>query len=110
MNRYDQAKQLVLVMLKGNSAPSSEQVTSTVDRVCEMLRAGGELDFSPEKLIIEIETLIDVWIGTGTTLDDVADHELWLPDRRAEINWHFWRRYERFLEEEQVLPPITGCD
>jgi hypothetical protein len=106
MKSYDQARQLVLVMLKGIPAPSPEQIRSTVKRVCEMLGAGGKLDFSEDKLFTEIETLVDVWIGTGTTLDDTKDHEAWLPDKRATINWHFWRRYERFLEEESGIAPI----
>lgn len=107
MNRYDQAKQLVLVMLKSIPAPSPEQIKAKVNLVCDMLRAEGELGFSEDKLFTEIETLVDVWIGTGTTLDDATDHEPWLPDKRATINWHFWRRYERFLEEEAGLAPIT---
>jgi hypothetical protein len=107
MNRYEQAKQLVLVMLKGIPAPTPDQIKGTVVRVCEMLKGGGELDFSEGKLFTEIETLVDVWIGTGTTLDDATDHEPWLPDKRATIKWDFWRRYERFLEEEKGLAPIT---
>ena len=107
MNRYDQAKQLVLVMLKGLPAPGPEQIKAKVNLVCDMLRAEGELGFPEEKLFTEIETLVDVWIGTGTTLDDATDHEPWLPDKLATINWQFWRRYERFLEEETGLAPIT---
>ena len=107
MNSYEQAKQLVLVMLKGTPTPTPDQINSTVKRVCEMLKAGGELTFSEDKLLSEIETLVDVWIGTGKTLDDVTDHEPWLPDNRAKIKWHFWRRFEQFLEQEEKLAPIT---
>src|ERR1700679_2471862 len=107
MNSYEQARQLVLVMLKGIPAPSPEQIRSTVKRVCELLGAGGQVDFSEEKLFTEIETLVDVWIGTSTTLDDTKGHEAWLPDKRATINWHFWRRYERFLEEESGMAPAA---
>ena len=106
MTPYEQAKQLVLVMLKGIAAPTPEQIKAKVKSVCDMLKGGGELAFSEEKLLTEIETLVNVWIGTGTALDDATDHEPWLPDKRASINWGFWRRYERFLEEEQHLPPI----
>lgn len=105
--KYEQAKQLVLVMLKGITTPTTDEIKGTVKRVCEMLRTGGELDFSEAKLVTDIETLVDVWIGTGTTLDDVTDHEPWLPDKRATIKWHFWRRYEQFLEQEEGLAPIT---
>src|ERR1700677_5048381 len=107
MNQYEKAKQLVLVMLKGIPAPTPDQIKSKVKVVCEMLKTEGEIGFSEEKLFTEIETLVDVWIGTGTTLDDATDHEPWLADKRATISWDFWRRYERFLEEEKGLAPIT---
>lgn len=107
MNRYEQAKQLVLVMLKGIATPTPDQIKGKVKAVCDMLKAEGELGFLEETLFTEIETLVDVWIGTGTTLDDATDHEPWLPDKRAAIHWNFWRRYERFLEEEKELAPIT---
>lgn len=107
MNPYEKAKQLVLVMLKGITAPTPEQIKSKVNGVCAMLRIEGELGFAEADLFSEIETLVNVWIGTGTTLDDTTDHEPWLPDKRAAIKWDFWRRYERFLEEEKGLAPIT---
>ena len=101
MTPYEQARQLVLVMLKRIAAPTPDEIKETVKRVCDMLRGGGELDFSEEKLVIEIETLVDVWIGTVTTLDDTTDHEPLLGDKSPQIKWHFWKRYEQFLEQEE---------
>lgn len=105
MNDYEKAKQLVMVMLKGNPTPTPDEIKSTVSRVCSMLGdSGGQLGFSEDVLFVEIETLVNVWIGKATTLDDPRDHQEWLPSRRAEIQWRFWRRYEQFLEQEGWAP------
>jgi hypothetical protein len=108
MNTYDQAKQLVLVMLKPIAVPTPDDIHETITRVCGMLRATNtELGFTEEALFTDIETLVNVWIGTSTSLDNIFGHEDWLPTRRATIPWRFWLRYDRFLEEEKRWPPAT---
>ena len=108
MNTYDQAKQLVLVMLKPIVAPTPDDIRETITRVCGMLRGtNADLGFTEEALFTDIETLVSVWIGTSTSLDNVIGHEDWLPARRATIPWRFWLRYDRFLEEEKRWPPAT---
>jgi hypothetical protein len=82
MNDYEKAKQLVMVMLKGNPTPTPDEIKSTVSRVCSMLDASGrQLGFSEDALFVEIETLVNVWIGRATTLDDPRDHQEWLPSQ-----------------------------
>jgi hypothetical protein len=46
-------------------------------------------------------------MAQGTILEDQQDHIPWLPDRKAEINWDFWDRYRRYLEEEKGWSPAT---
>jgi len=54
-----------------------------------------------ETLVRDIESRCNVWIGAGTVLEYHEDHKPWLPDRRSQIQWKFWKRYERYLEEEK---------
>jgi hypothetical protein len=108
MSTYDQAKQLVLVMLKPIATPTPDDIRATITRVCGMLRgADSDLGFAEEALFTDIETLVNVWIGTSTSLDNIAGHEDWLATRRLMIPWRFWLRYDRFLEEEKRWPPAT---
>lgn len=58
-------------------------------------------------LIKELETLYSIWMAQGTILEDKQDHIPWLPDCKAEINWDFWNRYRRYLEEEKGWSPVT---
>lgn len=108
MTNYDRAKQLVLVMLKGSSAPTTDEIRNRIKMVADMLKLDtGESGFDENQLYTEIESLMNVWIGLGSTLDDETDHIPWLADRRSEIKWRFWGRYERFLEEDAGWPPAT---
>lgn len=34
-------------------------------------------------------------------------HKNWLPERKAEISWGFWKRYRQYLEEEKNWSPIV---
>jgi len=58
-----------------------------------------------EKLAKDLETRFNVWVGQETVLQDVRGHEPWLPDRRGQIGWRFWKRYERYLEEDEGWAP-----
>jgi hypothetical protein len=99
---YDKARQLVMIMLKGEEKISSESIREKVRIVQNMVMAenpGSSIDW--EMLVRDIESRCNVWIGTGTVLDYREDHKPWLPDRRSQIQWKFWKRYERYLEEEK---------
>jgi len=111
MDTFNKAIQLVLVMLKGPTQPGPiqpDQIREKANLVLGMLeREPGTETLDREALIREIESRCNVWIGEGAALDAVEDHQIWLPDRRAEIDWCFWKRYQRFLEEERQWPEQT---
>ncbi len=44
---------------------------------------------------------------SSTVLDDGDDHQPWLEKRRDEIEWKFWTRYERYLDERAGLGPTA---
>lgn len=70
---------------------------------------GSNLD----TVITELEMGYDIWIGTGSILDDAReDHLAWLPERKSLIQWNFWRRYESWLTTEEGWPEavLRGLD
>lgn len=109
MNDYDKARQLVQVMLKSEQTPTREIIQEKIRLVTSMLCSseGRAVEVDEEKLVRELEGLFNIWIGTATVLDNQEDHIPWLPDRRSEINWDFWNRYRRYLEEEKGWAPAT---
>ena len=48
--------------------------------------------------------------GGITTLDDVRDHQEWLADEKAEIQWDYWRRYKDFLRGSMAPATIETTD
>src|SRR6266508_3125491 len=104
----EMARTLVLNMLRGIEAPTTEQIRENAVLVVNMLRAkndGQKLDL--ETLIREIESLCNVWVGSPSTLDDKKDHVEWLSERRGQIAWRFWERYRRFLGDVEYWAPRT---
>lgn len=101
-NTYDQAISLVLVMLHGVSGPTSEIIEKKVDSVLAMLQAEGYSNsVNRNRLIRDIESRCKTWRGTATVIEEKKDHKDWLPNRKSQIEWKFWRRYERYLMEEK---------
>lgn len=107
-DRMGMAQTLVLNMLRGVEAPTTDQIRENAELVADMLRAkdtGSELDI--EALVRDIESLCNVWVGAPSTLDDERDHIPWLSGRRGETAWRFWDRYRRLLEDVEHWAPRT---
>ena len=99
---YEKARSIVLTLLKDESHPMLDTIRQKVKLVCMMLQAeGNPEEVDEEALVKDVETNFNIWIGTATTLDDKEDHVIWLPDKKAQIPWRFWRRYERYLQDEK---------
>src|SRR5215218_8869318 len=100
------AKQLEQKMLPSGELPKEEVIRGKVSMVITMLRSENkDLEIDEEKLVREIRAACYVWIPNATSLEDNNDHFEWLSDRRGDIQWKFWERYERYLEEVEQFPP-----
>lgn len=97
------ALRIVLAMLPQDHDASPGEVTSACDLVHSMLsRQGEEVDLTA--LRREAEALVTVWQEPSTGLDDPTDHIEWLPEAKASLNWQFWDRYRRYLEDRKLMP------
>ena len=101
-NSHEKAVSLVLYMLKGENNPTSEIIEKKVDLILLMMQAEGSAgSIDRDRLIREIESRCEIWWGTATVLDNKMNHTVWLPYQKSQIDWKFWRRYERYLMEEK---------
>ncbi len=107
---HGMARTLVLNLLRGVDSPTHEEIRRSVEDVTRMLDSrgdGGGERINVELLTREVESLCNVWVGTATSLENLEDHLEWLSGRRAELDWRFWDRYRRFLEDERHWAPRT---
>jgi hypothetical protein len=77
---------------------TTEMIEEHVDKVFILNYAWRE-NVSSEKLVTELATIFSTWIGVAKTLCNDDDHEPWFHQKRADISWRYWARYEQFLRE-----------
>ena len=93
------AQRMAIMFLDSVDPITNADVVNAVDRVLDVFT-----DAQPdrERLIREVEAACNVYIPDAGYLDGRGeDHLDWLPDRRGEINWPLWHRYQRYLEDEK---------
>jgi hypothetical protein len=49
----------------------------------------------------EVESWIGITAEDYTVIADEQHYKSWLPDKKSEIQWHFWGRYHDYLKEEK---------
>ncbi|MBE0610059.1 MAG: Z1 domain-containing protein [Dehalococcoidia bacterium] len=105
MDTYETALRIAMTLLRNEPVATPDLVAGAVDKATGILNLPA--DFDPLALRKDIESRMNIWIGTGATLDSGEGHVPWLEERSAKIDWRYWRRYERYLEEEKRYAPAT---
>jgi hypothetical protein len=104
MSLYDDVKKHVVMTLRDKDAPNSDQIKQHISAVVEMWRQLGRIDvIDKEALHREILSQVSTWQADPAVLRD-GKHINWLPARKSEIEWSFWKRYRQYLEEEKSWP------
>ncbi len=107
---FNIALQLAQTMLNNVDHPADPNtIRRKVRSVLAMLRAEDEaLAVDEELLVRELQARYTTYVGSWGILDDVDEkHRPWIHDRKAQINWRFWRRYERYLKERKGWVPAS---
>lgn len=93
---------MAVMLLDAIPQVTTDEVVKVVDRVLSILP-----DAKPEReqLIRDVEAACNVYVPAPTVLEGKDDHLEWLPDRRGEIDWRLWHRYQQYLEDEKGWVP-----
>ncbi len=109
--QYQRVRIVTLQLLNSVDAPPREHIREKVKTAFSACEIPAE-DQDVNRLCIDIETSLNVWVGAISVLDAEENHVDWLSDTmsiissdRQQIEWDFWRRYERFLQEVRSWPP-----
>ena len=106
MSTYETARSLVLVLLKNIQNPTTEIIRENVTHTLLMLsKLPGYEPVDIEYLIKDVESRCEIWKGRAAVLEDnQKKHVVWLPDKKSQLDWKFWRRYQRYLMEDKGIP------
>ena len=103
MSDFEDARIIALSLLGVGSTSDEGRVRRLAEFAVEAVRSESpDSSVDLEALVRDLEANVTVVIDDASTLvDEASDHEPWLPDQRASIEWKFTRRYQRFLKEQK---------
>ena len=99
----ERAIRIASAVLLGTDTPTGDEVAAAVDHAISI--TPGVDAHARMKMIKELEAAYNIYVPAPSTLEGDDDHVEWLSDRRAEIRWNLWRRYQRYLEDVKRFPP-----
>ena len=105
MTELDDALRIVLAMFPQSGAIiTPEEVREKSTAVATMLASTGS-GVDLDALIRQVEARVTIWQEGAISLVDGKDHEEWLSQAKSDLAWNYWYRYQRYLEDVQLLPP-----
>ncbi|ATB39393.1 hypothetical protein CYFUS_004837 [Cystobacter fuscus] len=101
---YDSAWTIAQVLIKGQVlqgiALTREVIAGKVDTAL-LMDPTLKNQVDRERLIADLESSFSVWMGSSATLENNEDHVAWLNGRKSGIEWKFWKRYQRLLQQKR---------
>ena len=102
----DTAVRLVLNMARRDEVWTVETIEAKAGAVVGMLQTANPTASIPDagEVVRQVEALVVVSQPPATSLVDMRGHEPWLAAAKDIIQWNFWGRYRRYLEDVELLP------
>ena len=110
-NDYETVLVMAQVMIRqqNDDGPlSRDAIAESVEKVLSINPRWRE-SINSDRLVRELETRFDVWIGRETTLKGNDDHVSWLDAERAQ-GWRYWPRYRQHLENSWAPISIDSLE
>lgn len=87
--------------------PTEEEFISLAEQVRKanaMLMPVTDSEFS--EIILRLKQSVVIKMDVGVYINDSENgHQSWLPSRRADVDFFFWGRYKKYLEEVKHWNP-----
>ncbi|OCQ42321.1 hypothetical protein A6767_01850 [Aeromonas veronii] len=104
---YDDVKSMVMKRLRKEETVTSEKISKEINALLDAFDAAGLAEQIDRNLLFrEISSQVSVWQPDPSVLRD-KKHKNWLPERKTDISWGFWKRYRQYLEEEKNWPSVV---
>ncbi|VFB18425.1 Z1 domain-containing protein [Pseudomonas fragi] len=104
---YDEVKATVMKRLRKEETVTSGKISKEINALLDAFEAAGLVEEIDRNLLFrEISSQVSVWQPDPSVLRD-KKHKNWLPERKTEISWGFWKRYRQYLEEEKSWSSVV---
>ena len=111
-NVYDTVLAMAQIMIRqrmGDGPPLSREMIAESVKTVLSLDPRWRDSVDSDRLVRDLETRFDVWIGRETTLEGNDDHVRWLDAERAQ-GWRYWPRYRQHLQSTWAPSSIESLD
>lgn len=98
---------IVFTLLEAEKNPTIDIIRRKVDDVVKIVPKPDGMVVDIDQLAREIEAKSSIYIDYATSLDNDEGHKEWLMDKRAKIEWNFWKRYRKYIEGPKGMPPAV---
>ena len=103
----DQAKNICLELLRIIKNPSSQDINDSIDKV---LKIFPDLISEKETLFNYLAAAFAIFSENYRILDTDEGYQPWLKDRKKDINWSYWNRYNDYLRKKVAPDTINQLD
>jgi len=90
----------------GESGVKREQIESAVDQCSQIV--GGLSQCDKEQVRKRLEARFDIAMDLGLLFSSEEDYRPWINDARGEIDWFYWDRYRRLLDQKRFPPQVIA--
>jgi len=93
-----------------SGAVSRERIVEAVSlssKTVELMHGKCMREGDSEYIIRKLETRFDIGMTLGTMFSSEA-YRPWLNTMQADVDWYYWRRYQRLLQKEKFPPQVIA--
>ncbi len=105
MTEIDRLRIMVVGLLAQEKMPTQSRIREIIAEARPA--CPGVTDTEAEELAIEFETVHGVRMTDGASLQD-PEFEPWLGEARSGIDFYYWNRYRRLMEEKRLSSQVLG--
>lgn len=112
MEERQKVKQLVMSWIRQNADRSVTDVeirgviTWALGAPGVVAEGTGQCTQDVDSILQEVKAECAIWVEPGLQHLRVP-HRDWLPGRRGEINWYYWKSYRTYLEDVGAMAPAS---
>ena len=103
----DQAKNICIELLRNIKNPTSTDINNSIDNV---LKIFPDLINQREQLFNYLAATFAIFSDNYRILDLEEGYHPWLKDRKKDISWSFWNRYNNYLRKKMAPETINKLD